>query len=99
MMHGAKKSDLLIVPMKSANNEGQPTAESMEGSGGIKRSASLQSTVRAQSREAVSQAQARIHEIAKNDSVSNTQDRSRMREFCTSGTARGAGSNARPYRN
>ena len=65
MMHDAKKSDPLIVPTKSTNNEGQPTAESMEGSGGIKRSAHLQSTVRAQSREAVSQAQARIHEIAK----------------------------------
>jgi RNA-directed DNA polymerase len=65
MMHGAKKSDPLILPTKSANNAGQPTAESMEGSGGIKRSANLQSTVRAQSREAVSQAQARIHEIAK----------------------------------
>jgi len=66
MMHDAKKSDSLIIPMKSTNNKGQPMAESIEGSGGIKRSANLQSTVRAQSREAVSQAQARIHEIAKN---------------------------------
>lgn len=66
MMHDAKKSDSLIVPMKSTNKDRQLFAESTEGSGGIERSANLQSTVRAQSRNAVSQAQARIHEIAKN---------------------------------
>ena len=65
MMHGAKNSDLLIVPMKPANKDRQLSAELVEGSGGIKRSANLQSTVRAQSRTAVSQAQARIHAIAK----------------------------------
>jgi RNA-directed DNA polymerase len=65
MMHGAKNSDLLIVPTKPANKDRQLSAELVEGSGGIKRSANLQSTVRAQSRTAVSQAQARIHAIAK----------------------------------
>src|SRR5579859_7544748 len=62
VMHGSEKSDPLIVPTKSANNVGQPTAESAEGSGGTERNAGLRSMVRTQSREAVSQAQARIRE-------------------------------------
>jgi RNA-directed DNA polymerase len=62
VMHGAEKSDPLVVPMKLANKAGQPAAESAEGSGGTKRNARLQSTVRTQSRDDVSQAQARIRE-------------------------------------
>ena len=62
MKHGAQKSDPLILPMKPANKAGRPAAESVEGSGGIERNAELQSMVRTQSREAVSQAQARIRE-------------------------------------
>jgi RNA-directed DNA polymerase len=60
MMNGAKKSDSLIVPAKPANKAGHPAAELVEGSSGTKRNAELQSTVRTQSREAVSQAQNRI---------------------------------------
>ena len=62
VMHGAEKSDPRVVPMKPANKAGQPAAESAEGSGGTERNARLQTTVRTQSREAVSQAQARIRE-------------------------------------
>lgn len=62
MMHGAEKSDRPIVPAKSANNAEQSAAEPMEGRGGAKGNAGPQSTVRTQSREAVSQAQARIRE-------------------------------------
>ncbi len=62
MTNGAQKSDSPIVPMKPANKAGQPVAELVEGSGGIERNAGVQSTVRTQSREAVSQAQARIRE-------------------------------------
>ena len=62
MKHGAQKSDPLILPMNPANKAGRPAAESVEGSGGIERNAELQSMVRTQSREAVSQAQARIRE-------------------------------------
>jgi RNA-directed DNA polymerase len=62
MMHGVEKSDSPIVPMKPANKAGRPEAESVEGSGGIERNAGEQSMVRTQSREAVSQAQARIRE-------------------------------------
>src|SRR5438105_12054295 len=60
MMNGTKKSDSLIVPAKPANKAGHPAAELVEGSSGTKRNAELQSTVRTQSREAVSQAQDRI---------------------------------------
>ena len=60
MMNGTKKSDSSIVPAKPANKAERSTAELVEGSDGTKRNAKLQSTVRTQSREAVSQAQARI---------------------------------------
>jgi RNA-directed DNA polymerase len=62
MMHGTKKSHSSIVPAKPANNAEQSAAESVEGDDGTKRNAELQSTVRTQSREAVSQAQDRIRE-------------------------------------
>jgi RNA-directed DNA polymerase len=60
MTHGTEKSDLPILPVKLANKAERSAAESVEGSGGTKRNAELQSTARAQSRAAVSQAQDRI---------------------------------------
>jgi RNA-directed DNA polymerase len=60
MMNGAKKSDSSIVPAKLANKVERSAAEPVEGDDGTKRNAELQSTVRTQSREAVTQAQARI---------------------------------------
>src|SRR5258707_2386688 len=60
MMQGTKKSDPSVVPEKPANKAEQHAAESVEGRGGTKRNAELQSTVRTQGREAVTQAQARI---------------------------------------
>src|SRR5436190_17249479 len=66
MMNGAKKSDPLIVPAKPANKAGH-AAELVEGSSGTERNAELQSTVRTQSREAVSQAQDRIRGAASRD--------------------------------
>ena len=62
MMNGTEKSDSSIVPAKPANKAEQSAAEPVEGSDGTKRNAELQSTVRTQSREAVSQAQGRIRE-------------------------------------
>jgi RNA-directed DNA polymerase len=62
VMHGMEKSDRPIVPGKSANKVAQATAESAEGRGRTKGNAGLQSTVRTQSRAAVSQAQKRIRE-------------------------------------
>ena len=67
MTNGMEKSDPLIVPRKLANKAGATAAEQVEGSGGIKRNADLQSTARTRSRQTVSQAQARIREaVARN---------------------------------
>ena len=64
-MHGTEKSDLPIVPMKPANKAGPSAAESVEGRGKTKGIVELQSTVRTQSRVAVSQAQGRVREAVK----------------------------------
>lgn len=61
-MHGLEKSDPPIVPAKPANKAERSAAELVEGRGGAEGNAGLQSTVRTQSRVAVSQAQARIRE-------------------------------------
>src|SRR5271170_1952939 len=57
MMHGPEKSDRPIVPVKAANKAGRPAAEPAEGRGWAEGNAERQSTVRTQSRVAVSQAQ------------------------------------------
>ena len=59
-----------------------------------KGNASQQNTRRTQSRESVSQALARIRQAF----AVMTRGRSRMRENCTYGSARGARGNSRPYR-
>jgi len=63
MMHGTKKSDSSIVPAKPANKVERSTAELVEGSDGTKRKAELQSTVRTQSREAVTQRRPAYEEL------------------------------------
>ena len=62
MMHGPEKSDSPIVAGKPANKAARAAAEPVERRGGTKEKAELQSTVRTQSREAVSQAQARLRD-------------------------------------
>src|SRR6476469_7040697 len=59
-MSASEKSDLPEVAEKRANKVASAAAELVERRGGAKENAELQSTVRTQSREAVSQAQARI---------------------------------------
>ena len=59
-MNGSEKSDSPIVPTKSVNKAACAAAEPMEGRGGTEGNAESQSTVRTQSRAAVSQARARI---------------------------------------
>jgi RNA-directed DNA polymerase len=61
-MSAMEKSDLPEVARKRANKAASAAAEPVERRGGAKENADLQSTVRTQSREAVSQAQARIRE-------------------------------------
>ena len=61
-MSATEKSDLPEVAWKRANKAASAVAEPVERRGGAKENADQQSTVRTQSREAVSQAQARIRE-------------------------------------
>ncbi len=61
-MSAKEKSDLPEVAEKRANKAASAAAELVERRGGAKENAELQSTVRTQSWEAVSQAQARIRE-------------------------------------
>jgi RNA-directed DNA polymerase len=71
MMSATEKSDLPEVARKRANKAALAAAEPVERRGGAKENAELQSTVRTQSREAVSQAQARIREAV----TRNRQDK------------------------
>jgi hypothetical protein len=59
-MNGLEKSDLPIVAGKLANGAALAAKESVERRGGARENVDLQNTVRTQSREAVSRAQARI---------------------------------------
>jgi RNA-directed DNA polymerase len=61
-MGAMEKSDLPIVAKKRANKAASAVTEPVEPRGGAKENVDLQSMVRTQSREAVSQAQARIRE-------------------------------------
>src|SRR5262249_41496785 len=103
MMHGRGKSDFAIVAVKPANKAEHPAeqsavevtaAEPVERRAETKGNASQQSTCRTQSRVSVSQALARIRQAF----AVVTRGRSRMRENCTYGSARGARGNSRPYR-
>jgi RNA-directed DNA polymerase len=70
-MSALEKSDLPEVAEKRANKAASAAAELVERRGGAKENAELQSTVRTQSRAAVSQAQARIREAV----VRNRRDK------------------------
>src|SRR5499427_9774961 len=104
MMHGHEKSDSVIVAVKPANKAVQPAAERSaaeptaaepaEPRAETKGNAGQQSTCRTQSRISVSQALERIRQTF----AVMTRGRSRMRESCMYGSARGAPSNGRPYR-
>ena len=94
MMHGPEKSDLAIVAGKPANKAEQSAAELMEQRAETKGNANQQSACRTQSRVSVSQALERIRQAF----AVMTRGKSRMRESCMYGSARGAPSNGRPYR-
>ena len=95
MMHGPEKSDPAIVAMKPANTTEQSVAEPVERRAGTKGNADQQSTCRTQSRISVSQALERIRKV-QNALPSHTQGGSRMREFRSCGSVRGAVGNDRP---
>jgi RNA-directed DNA polymerase len=62
MMHDLEKSDSPIVAGKPSNEAAQAVEERVERRGGTKENADQQTTIRTQSRKAVSHAQARIRD-------------------------------------
>jgi hypothetical protein len=94
MMHGHGKSDSAIVAGKPTNKAERSAAEPVEPRAGTKGKAGQQSACRTQSRASASQALERIRQAF----AVWTRGRSRMRENCTYGSARGARGNSRPYR-
>src|SRR6516164_737459 len=101
MMHGRGKSDLAIVAVKLANKAEHPAeqsavevtaAEPVERRAETKGNAGQQSTCRTQCRASVSQALERIRQTF----AVMTRGKSRMRESCKYGSARGAPRNGRP---
>src|SRR4029077_18332585 len=94
MMHGREKSDSAIVAGKPTNKAVPTAAEPVERRAGAKGNASQQSTHRTQRRVRVSQALEHVRQV----SPSHTQGGSRVREFRSHGSGRGAVSNGRPYR-
>ena len=65
VMHGRDQSDPPVLAEKSANNAGQPAAESMERRGGTKGKAISSSTRRAQDRDSVSPGLERLRQFVK----------------------------------
>ena len=94
MMHDREKSDPAIVAGKPTNKAGQPAAELVEPRAGAEGNASQQSTHRTQCRKRASQALERVRQAL----PSHTQGGSRVREFRSHGSERGAVGNGRPYR-
>jgi hypothetical protein len=98
MMHGREKSDSAIVAGKPTNKAVLTAAEPAERRAGAEGNAQQQSTHRTQSRECASQALERTRRAASGAAPSLTQGGSRVREFRSHGSRRGAVSNDRPYR-
>ena len=64
-MNGREKSDPAIVARRPSNKAGEPAAEAVEQRAGAEGNADQQRTRRAQDRESVSQALARVRQVAK----------------------------------
>jgi len=93
-MNGHEKSDPIVVAMKPANKAGRPVAERVERRVGTEGNAGQHNTRRAQNRESMTQALARVRQA--HASPSNTRGRSRMRAIRTYGSVRGARGNSGP---
>src|SRR6185369_796422 len=65
MTNGREKSDLAIVATKPANNDGRPSAESVERRAGAEGNAGRDRTRRTQDRESVSQGLDRVRHVAR----------------------------------
>ena len=103
MMHEPEKSDRRVVPRKSTNNAARTAAEGMEGRrlvkgrpvGNARSGRRTGPACHLRRRGPVAQ----LHGSPKPERRNGiTQDRSPVRESRTPGSARGAVSNHRPYR-
>jgi hypothetical protein len=91
-MNEPRKSDSLVVPMKSPNKAGQPAAEAVEGRGLAKGNPHQQNAPRTQCRTSVCSALERVRQAAFVRCAGvTTQGKSRMRENRTSGSVEGHG--------
>jgi len=97
MMNGREKSDPAIVAAKQANKAGEPAAELVERRAGAKGKAIQHHAFRTQRRGLTRHRRWSAYGEGKRW-PSLTRGRSRMRESRKYGSVRGAGSNARPYR-
>ncbi len=64
-MNGHEKSDPIVVATKPANKAGRPVAEPVERRVGTKGNAGQHNTRRAQNRESVTQALARVRQASR----------------------------------
>jgi len=64
-MNGHEKSDPIVVAMKPVNKAGRPVAEPVERRVGAKGNAGQHNTRRAQNRESVTQALARVRQTSR----------------------------------
>jgi hypothetical protein len=85
-MHEPRKSDSLIVPMKSPNKAGQPAAEAVEGRGLAKGNPPQQNAPRTQCRNGAHRALERVREAAGRCTASTSSPEARA----------GCGNSARP---
>src|SRR5262249_10622072 len=101
-VHVCRESEGLIVPTKRANKAGaQPAwaAEPAEGRRSTKGNAPRAHSCRTQSRGCESQGLWRVRQaVSKERLVVSTRGKSRMREFLTYGSVRGAAREGGPYR-
>ena len=96
MMHGREKSGLAVVAMKPANQAGKPAAELVEPRAGPRGGRS--STTRPGHSAGLTRHRRWSARGKRKRWPLLTRGGSRMRESRTYGSVRGAGSNARPYR-
>src|SRR4029453_16040497 len=87
-MHDGGESDGRIVPTKGSNNDGQPSAESLEGRGPAKENIEQPTPPRTQSRTSESRGRRGVREVCASTPL--IQGGSRMQQLCTYGSVRGA---------
>ena len=92
MMHEPEKSDSAVVATKPANKAGRPAAEQVERRAGTEGNVASKARAGHKTGGSVTRTLDRVRQAVTTRGWSpNTLGRSRMREFCTSGSVRGGG--------